>query len=40
MILGKDVSNLDDKLQQGQQFLEVGKVDEVPVGRWMVNEKA
>jgi hypothetical protein len=31
MILGEDVSNLDDKLQQGQRFLEVGKVNEVPV---------
>jgi hypothetical protein len=39
MILGKGVSDLDDKLQQGQQFLEVGKVDEVPVGGWM-DEKA
>jgi nitrite reductase/ring-hydroxylating ferredoxin subunit len=33
MILEKDVSNLNEKQQQDQQFLEVGKVDEVPVGK-------
>ena len=33
MILGKDVSNHDEKQQQGQRFLEVGKVYEVPVGK-------
>jgi nitrite reductase/ring-hydroxylating ferredoxin subunit len=31
MILEKDVSNLNEKQQKDQQFLEVGKVDEVPV---------
>ena len=31
MILGKDVSNHDEKQQQGQRFLEVGKANEVPV---------
>jgi len=33
MILEKDVSNLNEKQQQDQQVLEVGKVDEVPVGK-------
>lgn len=31
MILEKDFSNLDEKQHHGQQFLEVGKVDEIPV---------
>lgn len=31
MILEKDVSNLDEKQQHGQQFLEVGKLDGIPV---------
>ena len=31
MILEKDVSNLDEKQHHAQQFLEVGKLDEIPV---------
>lgn len=31
MILEKDVSNLYEKQHHGQQFLEVGKLDEIPV---------
>ena len=33
MILAKDVNNLDGIQQKEPRFLEVGKVDEVPVGK-------
>jgi nitrite reductase/ring-hydroxylating ferredoxin subunit len=33
MILGKNGDNHDEKQQHEQQFFEVGKVDEVPVGK-------
>lgn len=33
MILRENISNLNEKQQQGSRFLEVGKADEVPVGK-------